>query len=77
MSVEVTVDVSDEEGFSETQHCTRSDDECYSFSHTYLYCGRPQPRFCECPFDYEAGWARAQNYVIAALLVSEVIRRGS
>lgn len=71
--IEVTVDVSGWEGYSSTQHCTA--DECYTFSHTAQYCGKPQPRFCECPFDYEAGKARALNGVVKATVVSEFIRK--
>jgi hypothetical protein len=36
------------------QHCTS--DECpYTMSHTAGYCGYPQPRRCECAFDYPKG----------------------
>jgi hypothetical protein len=38
------------ESISPTQHCTAED--CYTFSHTASYCGRPQPRKCGCAYDY-------------------------
>ena len=71
--VEVTVDVTSWDGFDPNQHCTAED--CYTFSHTARYCGKPQPRFCECPYDYAAGAARALNGVVKATVITEFIRR--
>lgn len=59
---DITVD--DHPRFSKTQHCRA--DECYSFSHTAQWCGRPQPEFCPCPFDYAEGWAEKKNKKIRA-----------
>jgi hypothetical protein len=44
-------DISGEPGFDPSQHCT-TEEECYTFSHTAAYCGRPQPRRCGCAFCY-------------------------
>jgi hypothetical protein len=48
-------DVRSHPGFNKDQHCTFEQQDGvhdYSFSHTAGYCGKPQPRFCGCPFDY-------------------------
>lgn len=73
--VEVTVDVSGWDGFNENQHCTNTECRESWHSHTARYCGSPQPRFCECPYDYEAGAARALNGVVKAVAVTDLIRK--
>jgi hypothetical protein len=48
-------DVRSHPGYNKNQHCTFEQQDGvhdYSFSHTAGYCGKPQPRFCGCPFDY-------------------------
>lgn len=49
------VDLRDTPGFNPNQHCTypvQDGVNDYSFSHTAGYCGMPQPRRCECGYDY-------------------------
>ena len=48
-------DVRSHPRYNPNQHCTfepQDGEHDYSFSHTATYCGKPQPRFCGCPFDY-------------------------